>query len=142
MRIVLDTSVLVAALRSHRGASRKLLLAALDQRFTALVSVPLMLEYEAVLTRPEHLEAAHLSASDVEEVLADLASVTEPVRLAFLWRPALRDPGDEMVLDTAANGGADLLVTLNVRDFQQPAKRLGIQVMTPWEAWKRLGEKR
>ena len=138
MRVVLDTSVLVAAVRSHHGASRQLLLAALAQRFTTLVSVPLMIEYEAVLTRPEHLEAARLSAPDVNDLLDAFVAVIEPVWLAFLWRPALRHPADEMVLDTAVNGGADLLVTFNVRHFEEPAKRLGIRVLTPAEALRVL----
>lgn len=139
MRVVLDTSVVVAALRSDAGAARRLLLGALAGRFTLLASVPLMVEYEAVLTRSEHLEAARLSAQEVDELLTALAAVVEPVRIAFLWRPALRDPGDGMVLETAANGGADLLVTFNIRHFEEPARRLGIRVLTPGAAWRLLG---
>src|ERR1700687_4511009 len=101
MRLVLDTDVVVAAMRSDRGASRQLLLAALDRRITLLASVPLMLEYEAVLTRPEHLKAIGLGAEEVNVVLDAWAAVIEPVRLRFLWRPRLRDPADEMVLATA-----------------------------------------
>jgi predicted nucleic acid-binding protein len=95
---VLDTDVLVAAFRSAQGASRQLLLGALDRRFEVLLSVPLMLEYEAVLTRPEHLAACGLSANEVERVLDDLASVARQVRLAFRWRPRLSDANDDMVL--------------------------------------------
>jgi putative PIN family toxin of toxin-antitoxin system len=138
MRVVLDTCVMVAAIRSGAGAARQLLLAALAGKFTLLASVPLMVEYEAVLTRPEHLEAARGFPSDIDQMLATLAAMVEPVRLFFLWRPALRDPGDEMVLDTAVNGGADLLVTFNVRHFEAPAKRLGIRVSTPAEALRVL----
>jgi len=129
---------MVAAIRSGAGAARQLLLAALAGKFTLLASVPLMVEYEAVLTRPEHLEAARGFPSDIDQMLATLAAMVEPVRLFFLWRPALRDPGDEMVLDTAVNGGADLLVTFNVRHFEEPAKRLGIRVSTPAEALRVL----
>ena len=68
MRLVLDTDMLVAALRSDRGASRQLLISALDRRIELLVSVPLMLEYEAVLTRSEHLEASGLTAAEVNEI--------------------------------------------------------------------------
>jgi putative PIN family toxin of toxin-antitoxin system len=116
---VLDTDVLVAALRSSRGASRQLLLGALDHRFELLLSVPLMLEYEAVLTRPEHLTACGLRGEEVERVLDDLASVARPVRLAFRWRPRLSDPNDDMVLETAVNGNADAIVTFNQRDFKE-----------------------
>jgi predicted nucleic acid-binding protein len=94
---VVDTDVMVAALRSDRSASRQLLLAALDRRFELLLSVPLVLEYEAVLTRPQHLAACGLSRSEVGRVLDDLAAVARPVRLAFRWRLRLSDPDDDMV---------------------------------------------
>lgn len=93
-----------------------------------------MVEYQAVLVRPEHLEAARVSAADVGEILSAVASVAEPIRLAYLWRPMLRDPDDEMVLETAVNGGADYLCTLNIRDFA-PASRFGIAVVNPGAAW-------
>jgi putative PIN family toxin of toxin-antitoxin system len=113
---VVDTDVMVAALRSDRGASRQLLLAALDRRFELLLSVPLILEYEAVLTRPQHLAACGLSSAEVGHVLDDMAAVARPVRLAFRWRPRLSDPDDDMVLETAINGTADAIVTFNQRD--------------------------
>ncbi len=121
----LDTDVLVAALRSSRGASRQLLLGALDHRFELLLSVPLVLEYEAVLTRPEHLAACGLRGEEVERVLDDLASVAKPVRLAFRWRPRLSDPNDDMVLETAVNGNADAIVTFNQRDFKETSRSWG-----------------
>jgi putative PIN family toxin of toxin-antitoxin system len=141
MRLVLDTDVLVAALRSDRGASRQLLLAALNRRIVKLVSVPLMLEYEAVLTRQEHCAAAGITANDVNAVLDALAGVVEPVRLAFLWRPRLRDAADEMVLETAVNGAADWLVTFNLRHLGKAAGEFGVRAMRPREAWWELTEK-
>ena len=138
MRLVLDTDVMVAALRSDQGASRQLLLAALDRRFVLLVSVPLMLEYEAVLKRPEHLVASGLSVGDVDTVLDALAAVIEPVRLAFLWRPSLKDPSDEMVLETAVNGQAGRLVTFNLRHLAQAALRFGIHASSPGETWRKV----
>jgi putative PIN family toxin of toxin-antitoxin system len=138
LRLVLDTDVLVAALRSDRGASRQLLISALDRRIELLVSVPLMLEYEAVLTRPEHLEASGLTAVEVNEILDALAKVLTPVRLKFLWRPRLKDPADEMVLETAVNGGADRLVTFNMRHLAEAAREFGILVLRPCDAWKEV----
>src|SRR5690242_16475447 len=82
MRLVLDTAAMVAAIRSGAGASRRLLTAALERRFTLLASVPLMVEYQAVMTRPEHLAASGLSADDVNVVLDAVAAVVEAVRLA------------------------------------------------------------
>jgi putative PIN family toxin of toxin-antitoxin system len=133
-RLVLDTNVLVAAIRSGRGASRVLLVGVLKSEFTLLASVPLMIEYEAVLTRPAHLESSGLSNQDVQALLDAIASVVEPVRLAFLWRPMLPDAADDMVLETAVNGRADLLVTLNRRDFQAASGAFTPRIMSPADA--------
>jgi putative PIN family toxin of toxin-antitoxin system len=138
LRLVLDTDVLVAAIRSDRGASRQLLLSALDGKIGALVSVPLMVEYEAVLTRSEHLLASGLSAKEVNEILDALAKVSIPVHLRFLWRPRLKDPADEMVLETAVNGAADRLVTFNERHLGVAAREFGIRVLPPRDVWKEI----
>jgi predicted nucleic acid-binding protein len=107
-----------------------------------LASVALMLEYEAVLTRPEHLAAAGISADDANTVLDALAGVVEPVRLTFLWRPRLKDPADEMVLETAVNGVADCLVTFNLKHLGQAARTFGIRAVNPGEAWRALMERK
>jgi putative PIN family toxin of toxin-antitoxin system len=138
VRLVLDTDVMVAAFRSDRGASRQLLVAALDQRYDLLASVPLMIEYEAVLTRPEQLDAIGLRSADVNVVLDAIAKVAIPVELRFLWRPRLKDPSDEMVLETAVNGNADWLVTFNTRHLAEGARDFGIRVVRPFDAWKQV----
>jgi putative PIN family toxin of toxin-antitoxin system len=138
MRLVLDTDVLVAAFRSERGASRELLIATLDERFVLLASTALWLEYEAVLTRPEHLTAMRLSAAEVRDVLAALAVVAEPVTIHFLWRPVLADAEDEHVLDLAMNGGADMLVTFNQDDFLEASKTFQVEIVTPAAALRQL----
>lgn len=135
---VLDTDVMVAAIRSDRGASRQLLLAALNEQFELLLSVPLMLEYESVLTRPQHLAACGLSSEDVGRVLDDLASVARPVRLAFRWRPQLSDPGDDMVLETAVNGSADGIVTFNQHHFAKVSDNFDCAVMLPATALQHI----
>jgi len=135
---VLDTDVLVAAFRSDTGASRWLLEAARSQRFRLLLSVPLMLEYESVLTRPEHLAASGATREDVSAVLDELALVAERVELAVRLRPMLTDPNDEMVLETAINGQADAIVTFNQRDFRQVAERFRCSVLRPVEAIRQL----
>ncbi len=116
-----------------------MLVAALEERYRALLSVPLMMEYEAVLTRREHLDAADLTSAGVRSILDALATVIAPVRLAFLWRPTLPDPEDDMVLETAVNGRADLLVTLNLRHFRPAATRFAITIASPAEALQHLG---
>ena len=135
---VLDTDVLVAALRSDQGASRQLLLAALAGRFDLVLSVPLVLEYEAVLTRPEHLAACGLTSGEVERVLDDLVSIARPVHLDFLWRPMLPDADDDMVLETAANGNVTAIVTFNQRDFAETSKRFACSVIAPAEALRQI----
>ena len=137
-RTVLDTDVLVAAVRSHRGASRVVLTAALEQRYPTLASVPLMLQYESVLTRAEHLAAARISAADVEILLDAIALVAEPIRISYLWRPVLADPGDDLVLETAVNGRADLVVTFNRRHFEPAAAPFGLEILAPADAVRRL----
>ena len=91
-----------------------------------LVSVPLPIEYEAVLTRQEHLAAAGASVEDVMTVLYALASALEPVQLSFLWRPMLPDANDDMVLETAVHGRGDLSVTFDRRHFEAASAPFGI----------------
>jgi putative PIN family toxin of toxin-antitoxin system len=133
MRVVLDADVVVAALRSRRGASAVWLRAALRREVEMLASVPLMLQYEAVASRPEHRAASGLSDTEIAEVLDAMAAVVTPVTISYLWRPMLRDPDDELVLETAVNGRADLLLTFNERDFAG-AERFAPHVARPGPA--------
>jgi putative PIN family toxin of toxin-antitoxin system len=138
MRVVLDTSVLVAGLRSRRGASNRILIAVAEQRCTPLVSTALFLEYEAVLMRPEQQLATGLGPADVEVFLSAFASAAEPVEISFLWRPQLQDPADELVLEAAMNGRAHALVTHNQADFRRAALKFGLRIWTPAEFLKEL----
>jgi putative PIN family toxin of toxin-antitoxin system len=138
MRLVLDTDVVVAALRSDRGASRQLVLAALDGRIEMLVSVPLVLEYEAVLTRPQLLKDVAMTIADVGAVLDAILSMAVPVEMRFLWRPQLKDPSDEMVLETAANGSADYLATFNLRHLREAAAVFGIRAAVPGQILRKI----
>ena len=133
-----STCVLVAAVRSDRGASRFLLTAALERRFPVVASVPLMLQYEPVLTRSEHLEEARISATDIEILLNALAVVVEPVRISYLWCPVLTDAGDDLVLETAMNGRAGIVVTFNRRHFEPAARPFGLEILAPVDAVRRL----
>jgi putative PIN family toxin of toxin-antitoxin system len=138
MRVVFDTDVIVAALRSRTGASNALLRALRLGQLEAVASVPMMLEYEAVLMRPEQQQATGLTAQEVGVFLDGLAALLTPVMPYFLWRPRLRDPNDEMVLNAAVNGGADAIVTFNVGDFLPGATPFQLEVLTPAEALRRL----
>jgi predicted nucleic acid-binding protein len=135
---VVDTDVLVAAVRSDRGASRVLLTAALERRYPVLASVPLMLQYESVLTRSDHLIAAGISVADAELLLDAIALVATPVRISYLWRPMLPNPDDDLVLETEFNGHAEAVVTFNRRHFEPAAARFGIEILVPAEAVRRL----
>lgn len=127
-RIVLDTSVLVAAVRSRRGASFQLLSRIGTGAFDVVVSVPLVLEYEDALIR--HLQATTLLESDLHNLIDYVCSVAIRQEIFFLWRPQLRDPGDDLVLEVAVAAGCDAIVTHNVRDFVG-AGRFGMRVLTP-----------
>ncbi len=138
MRFVLDTSVIIAGFRSLGGASAELLRMAARKELTLLASVTLFIEYEAVLRRPDHLNAAGLSEADVGVMLDTMASFLEPVETYFLWRPRLRDADDDMVLEVAANGRADGIVTFNIRDFAAKVPDFGIAALLPRDALRRL----
>lgn len=131
VRVVLDTDVMVAAFHSAHGASRRCLLLGLDRRMTLLLSTPLLFEYGAVLTRPQHLAASGDTVEDVALVLDDVAASSDWVRLDYLWRPLLRDADDEMVLETAVNSGAEILATFNLADLAPAAARFGIRALRP-----------
>lgn len=125
--VVLDTNVLVAAARSRRGASFQVLsMLGPDAPFQPAVSVPLVLEYEMALKR-----STTLSDEDAEVVVDYLCKVADRRRIHFLWRPVLRDPADEMVLEVAVEAQAEVIVTHNVRDFEDVEDRFGIRLLNP-----------
>jgi len=132
-RIVLDTSVVVSAFRSKRGASYAILDLVAERRLVPLATPPLFLQYEEVLKRPDQLAASGLTLDAVDGILNALASAVEGVTVYYACRPQLPDPGDEMVLDAAVNGRADALVTYNVRDFASAALRFGVRIVRPSE---------
>ena len=131
MRIVLDTSVLVAAARSRQGASFALVGSLPHPRYEFALSVALYTEWQAVLTRPEHLPTG-LQPQDALAYLRYLASIAHLQDVHYLWRPFLRDPDDDMVLECAVASGSRYLVTHNVRDFARITS-LGISPVTPAE---------
>jgi putative PIN family toxin of toxin-antitoxin system len=138
MKLVFDTSVMVAAMRSPTGASAELLRMARHEKFGVLISVSMILEYEAVLKRHEHLSAAGLNAADIDDVLDAFSMFATPVINHFRWRPVLPDPDDDLVLETAVNGVADAIVTFNVVDFQLAKPMFGIEVERPGEALRKV----
>src|SRR5580704_9116026 len=138
MRLVVDTDVVVAAMRSPSGASAEILRTVRRAKAALLLTVPLALEYDAVCHRKEHRLAAALSVRQVDVFVDAVIAMAEPVLTHFLWRPQLRDPNDEMVLEAAVNGGAEAVVTFNVRDFGSAPARFGVELLLPREAIARI----
>jgi predicted nucleic acid-binding protein len=98
----------------------------------------MVIEYEAVCQREENREAAGLTETEVDQFLDALVALLEPVEIFYLWRPQLRDADDEMVLEAAINGRADIIVSFNVRDYGRATARFGIEVIRPAEALRRV----
>ena len=128
MRVVLDTSVLVAAARFRHGASHALLSLLPDPRFQPAISVPLFVEYRATLLRGENL--AGRTARDVDDFLDYLLSISHLQELHYRWRPALADPDDDFVLELAVAAGCRYIVTHNLRDFRG-SYQWGVQPIGP-----------
>jgi putative PIN family toxin of toxin-antitoxin system len=137
-RVVVDTSVVVAGLRTRSGAGNAVLRLIANRRLVALATPPLFLEYEDVLKRPEQRLAHGLALDAIDEFLAELAALVEPVEVHFLWRPQVRDPKDEMVLEAAINGQADALITYNVRDFTLAGERFAIPILRPADLLRKV----
>ena len=137
MVVVLDTNVFISALRSRRGASFRLLSLVGTGRFDIALSVPLVLEYEAVASRM--LDEFALSRADLDDVLDYLCSVARHRPVFFLWRPCLPDPKDDMVLELAVAAGAPVIVTFNKRDFAG-IDRFGLRALTPREYLREIGD--
>ncbi|MFN8499236.1 MAG: putative toxin-antitoxin system toxin component, PIN family [Anaerolineae bacterium] len=135
--VVLDTNVIIAALRSRRGASYRLLSLVGQGVFEINVSVPLVLEYEDAAKRL--IGETDLTAQDIDDILDYLCSVANRYAVFFLWRPFLRDDKDDMVLELAVASGCDAIVTYNQRDFVG-VQQFGIRLLTPKAFLVELGE--
>jgi putative PIN family toxin of toxin-antitoxin system len=136
-KLVIDTNILVAALRNRLGSSFALMQRVREGLITMCCTPALFLEYEDVLKRADQLQASGLLAEDVDAILNELAGLVLPVTTHYQWRPQLRDPADEMVLEAAANAQAQAIVTYNLRDFG-PAKLFGIPVLNPEQTFRQF----
>ena len=134
-KLVIDTNILVAATRNRHGPSFALIQIIRLRQVKMVCSPALFLEYEDVLKRPKQLLASGLLGGDIDAILNELAGTVDPVITHYQWRPQLRDPADEMVLEAAANAQAHAIVTYNLRDFG-PAKLFGIPVLNPEQCFQ------
>ena len=128
---MIDTSVLVAAIRSANGASRLLVSMVLQNELRPLVSVPLVLEYESVATRPEHLSRSELDSKAVVKIVKSFCTNGEQIQIGHRLRPQLADPNDEFVLEAEVHGHADAIITMNIGDFLVAAGDLGLRRLHP-----------
>ena len=135
MKIIIDTNVLVAALRSRRGASFKLVSFLPNDKFSIFISVPLVLEYEDALMR---LESSAITEQDIGNFVDFLCEIGYHQEIFFLWRPFLPDPSDDHVLEVAVAAGCDAIVTYNKRDFKG-IERFGLRILDPRELLSEIG---
>ena len=139
IQIVIDTNVIVAALRSKRGASYRLLSLLGDRRFEINVSVPLVLEYEQAARGL--VRRGGLSTKDIDDILDYVCAVCHHRNIFYLWRPFLRDPKDDMVLELAVVAQCDFIITYNKRDFRG-IQQFGIEPLEPKEFLAKIGERK
>ena len=136
-RVILDTNVIIAALRSCKGASFKVLNLLGSGLFQLSVSVPLVLEYESVTKRM--IRSLGLSHSDIDDILDYVCLIAEHREIFYLWRPYLKDPMDDMVLEVAVESESDFIVTHNIRDFIG-IEHFGVKAITPRRFLEEIGE--
>ena len=135
-KIVIDTNVFISALRSRRGASYRLFMLLDRGTFEINISVSLIVEYEDVAKRIAR--EIGLASADIDDMLDYICSVARKHIIHFLWRPFLKDPQDDHVLELAVEAGCDFIVTHNVRDFSG-SERFGVRVVTPRAFLRAIG---
>ena len=136
IQIVIDTNIFVSALKNDTGASFYLLSLIGKNEFEANISVPLIMEYEAVAHR--FLEQTNLTASGLNNILDYICSVSNKHKINYLWRPFLKDPKDDFVLELAVKAGSQYIITFNKKDFRNISK-FGVTALTPYEFLKERG---
>ena len=136
-QIVLDTNVMVSALRSQKGASYKLVMLVGRANFEINLSVPLLLEYEDAAKRL--LGQIPLTEQEIDDILDYLCGLANQRDVFYLWRPFLRDPKDDMFLELAVSAQCEVIVSYNQKDFVG-VEQFGIQVMSPKEFLESIGE--
>ncbi len=142
MKIVIDTNVIFAALLSRKGVSNKLLVWLFENNSKVnILSNSLVTEYEDVLLREENMaQYPQFCRDDILGFMDDLSLISHHQKINFLWRPFLRDYKDDMVLETAFNGGAEYIITYNTKDFFDVYEKFHIKIATPKEFLQKIGE--
>lgn len=136
-RIVIDTNVIVSALKSKNGFSFSLLSIIDDQRFKVFISIPIVLEYEDAIKRER--SGINLNAAEINDVLDFICLIAEQRKIFYLWRPILKDAKDDMFLELAVESECDFIITFNTKDFKG-IEKFGIKAITPKEFLEIIGE--
>ena len=136
IQIVVDTNIFVSALKNNTGASFYLLSLIDKKEFETNISVPLIMEYEAVGLR--FLKQTNLNTSDLNDILDYICSISNKHKINYLWRPFLRNPKDDFVLELAVKARCQHIITFNKKDFKNISK-FGVTALTPWEFLKERG---
>ncbi len=142
MRFVIDTNAILSALISKTGASYQIMRWLFEcESPNSVVSTPLVIEYEDVLMRPDHRQRyPQFNDEDLLRFVDDICAVSIHQPIFYLWRPFLSDSKDDMVLETAFNGNAEMIVTHNIRDFRRVSQKFNIEPVSPGDFWRRLQE--
>jgi putative PIN family toxin of toxin-antitoxin system len=136
-RVVIDTNVLVSALRSRDGASFLLIsLLGKNDKFDIYISVALILEYEDAAKRL--IEKMQITEDVVDDVIDYICQIGYEQKVFFLWRPFLRDPNDDMILELAVAAGCNFIITHNKHDFKN-IEEFGLQAISPVEFLRMIG---
>lgn len=135
--IVIDTNVLISTLRSQQGASFRLMTLLGSDKFTLNISVPLILEYEDVAKRLG--DESPLSARDIDNILDYICAVSVQRKIYYLWRPFLKDPNDDLILELAVSANCDYILTYNRSHFKG-IEQFGLTALTPKEFLQLIGE--
>jgi predicted nucleic acid-binding protein len=136
--MILDTDVIIAAIRSSSGASAEIVRRVLRGEIRIELTVAVALEYEAVATRDVHLEAGEISAIEAANLIDALVALANPVEIHFRWRPQLRDADDEMIFEAAINAQERTIVTFNTKDFAMAADKFDVTLLKPRQLLEKL----
>ncbi len=137
LKIILDTNILLSALRSDLGASFEVISMIPSKLFKPVVSVPLAVEYEDVLKRPGLLE--HLTEIEIDQFIDFIIDKSDKQEVHYLWRPFLKDQKDDMVLEVAVASESDAIVTYNKKDYKNVEERFGIRIIDAKELLEIIG---
>lgn len=136
VQVVIDTNVFISALKNDTGASFYLLSLIGKNKFETNISVPLIMEYESVAQRLLH--QTNLTSSDLNDILDYICQVSNRHKINYLWRPFLKDPKDDLILELAVKARSQYIITFNKKDFKNISK-FGVNPVTPWEFLKERG---